>query len=767
METLIFSVDVTSATQKIGQITADLNALKDANKALLKEVEAGNKDAQESYGANQVIIKQLAQEQRNLTAAVEGYSKTVKSSADTQKFQNNSIQQNRDLLKQLTAQYITMQNPTKQATAQIKQLSDTLKQQESAIGDTRRNVGNYKDALGQLPGALGNATQSSLRLFDTLKANPYIAIIGLVYQFINALKQNEKAAEAFEQVMAGIQSVVQTIADVTVEAVESLGFLKNAFSDPVGTIKELGRVIQDNLINRFKALGGFVEAIALVFDGQWKQAAKQASNAALQLTTGIEGLSDRIIDNAAASAAATKSLQEIEDAERELAKQTAITTTEIEKQKNLQTSGKTLQERQAAAKKVIELSKLVRDEEVKFANERVLALTKLAEANKGNEDIQKRLSQAVIQQQQILQEFYSSTRKAAKLSNDELEKDISLIKTLNLTLEDLKKKGGDALGDLGDDLGDIVRPEIEAVGAAIDNIPSGLDRAAENFEGLQQRLGDAIPQLQEGANVALTALDAISLASQTSIDNRIAQLNQQTEDQIANIERLGLEEQEKEKRILAVREKAAKKEEQLERQSARNQKAIQTIQAGIAGALAVIQSLANTTLPFPASLAAPIAIGALTAVQIAAINRQQFEQGGEVPIMADGGRVIPIRGKSHSRGGENVSVGGRTVANIEGGEGMFIMKKTAFQSINKYSNINKAFGGRSWTGGSTKHAADGGQLATFVAANDSSNQVNQQIEQSRLLAKAVSNTPAPVLSLTELDKAQGVMRKSVRVSELG
>jgi hypothetical protein len=727
METLIFSVDITDATAKLGQIRVQVEDYKKQQRELSDEVKKGNEQAAQAYEVLGGAIRNLQGEQRNLTKQVDGYVAVQKKQTDQQQFQNNSIQQNRDLLKQLTAQYINLKNPSKDATNQIKQLSDTLKKQEQAIGDTRRNVGNYADALAGLPGGLGKAVTGVTGFNAALKANPIVAVVGLLVTLGTQLTKNEKIFEAGERIIAGFNGALQFVIDTVVTTISSFENLGKALTSPLQFFKDLA--------------------------------------------TGAK-------DAAVASYEATEALQSIEDAERELAKSIALTNTEIEKQRNLQTSGKTLAERQKAAKEVIRLSEQVRDAELKFAKDRVTALEQLAAANAGNEDLAQQVSDAIVKREALLQNFYSSTRKAAKLSNEEIAKDISLLQQYNLTLQDLQKsakEGFDVIQEGAKDLGDIVRPQVEAVAVAIDNIPTALEIATENFEGFQQGLQGSMDKIQEIVFIAQTSLDAISLASQVSIDNRIAQLNEQTEEEIANIERLGLEEEEKEKRILAVREKAAKKEEQLEKQAARNQKAIQTVQAGISGSLAILQSLANTTLPFPASLAAPIAIGALTAVQIAAINRQQFEQGGEVPLMeqggaveemADGGRIIPIKGRSHRQGGENVKVGNRTVANIEGGEGMFIMKKTAFSSINKYSNINKAFGGKSWTGGTTKYAADGGQLNATLPASQANNSVNNQIEQANLMADAMRNIPAPELSLTELNKRQSIMSKSVRVSEL-
>jgi hypothetical protein len=48
---------------------------------------------------------------------------------------------------------------------------------------------------------------------------------------------------------------------------------------------------------------------------------------------------------------------------------------------------------------------------------------------------------------------------------------------------------------------------------------------------------------------------------------------------------------------------------------------------------------------------------------------------------------------------------------VEGGEGLFVMKKDAFQSLKALSNYNQMFGGNSWFGGGKKFLADGGAIS--------------------------------------------------------
>jgi hypothetical protein len=59
----------------------------------------------------------------------------------------------------------------------------------------------------------------------------------------------------------------------------------------------------------------------------------------------------------------------------------------------------------------------------------------------------------------------------------------------------------------------------------------------------------------------------------------------------------------------------------------------------------------------------------------------------------------------------DVALGGQTVANVEGGEGLFVMKRSAFGALKALSSFNQRHGGRSWMTGSQRHLADGGAIA--------------------------------------------------------
>lgn len=146
-EKIIFEVDASSWEKSLANIASDIDALKQTQKSLLEQARAGSAAAAIEYEKVSAALKVQQQQYRTTQAVVVGYYQAQLKGADANNFANNSIEQNRALLKQLTAQYIQTVKPTQEFTDKVKKLSDTLKEQEGAIGDTRRNVGNYASSI--------------------------------------------------------------------------------------------------------------------------------------------------------------------------------------------------------------------------------------------------------------------------------------------------------------------------------------------------------------------------------------------------------------------------------------------------------------------------------------------------------------------------------------------------------------------------------------------------------------------------------------------
>ena len=245
-EELVFEIKTDSVEQSLANLTKSTNELKEANKLLAKEVAAGNKEAAVAIERNNAVIKVQQDEYRTLQNNLKGYLGAKKQEVDTTNFSNNSIKANRELLKQLTAQYIGLKNPSQEATNQIKRLSDTLKQQEAVIGDTRRNVGNYaegfKDAIGGIvsgiPGLKGFQT-AQLGVNAAMNANPAGAVVLAFQAVVEIFKSNAEVADTVTFALDGLTKGFGFIIDTIVDTVTSFDNLTEAILHPIDFLKKL------------------------------------------------------------------------------------------------------------------------------------------------------------------------------------------------------------------------------------------------------------------------------------------------------------------------------------------------------------------------------------------------------------------------------------------------------------------------------------------------------------------------------------------------
>jgi hypothetical protein len=755
-EVVVFDIDAQAAIQKLAQLRADTNALKEAQKQLAEEVKAGNKEAATSYEANAVILKNLANEQRVLSRQVEGYAEVQKKATDTTNFANNSIQQNRDLLKQLTAQYIGLKNPPKEATEQIKKLSETLKTQEAAIGDTRRNVGNYAEALGGLANRIpivGKATDALNRIQS---ASPVGRLVEIFFALIDALKGNAEVMDTITFVTAAVNKALGVLADTAVNVGKRI---VEVFTNPKKVLEDIAFVLT-NPIEAFKRLSN-----AVVSTGKDMLNAGQEGFEAAKLldefTITIAKTNAAIKENDIQVQALTKSLKDRTKSEKErIAIANQIADLEI---KNSELATKLAEDELKAEETRLKGRKLAAEDEAKLIELRSAVL-------QANSEKQIAIAQRTTRINILLQKEEVAANKAAK---EELKKtEFDLIKFYEQVRKEELKKTLDNL-KINTEQQELLAKEQYANGI--------LNK--QQYEAELQRIQF---ESLEAQKVALEDYGEETTEKQIEYENAVLDAKIQANENLLN------QQQQQQELLLQA-------EQQLQDARIDNAKAAIGLLSELAGqdtvlaklalaadkSLAIAEIIINTQREISANLAAgaanplnAIAPGTGQAIAAAQNIKAKIRAGIAIatiaattiadvalPKKAEGGE-ISIEGKSHSQGGEIVTVGGRAVAEVEGGEGLYVMKKNAYQKIKQFSAINEAFGGKSWLKGSSKYLADGGAINTTLPILESRGRVNSQIEQNRLLTKAIEKIPAPVLSIKEFEKRQAIKDKSVRISEL-
>jgi len=227
-EELIIEINVTKSIEQLGVMRQSLDELIAQREELSEKSKAGDLASTKALEMLNSTIRNQQLEYKATQRVLDGYVQSKKKEADTINFANNSINQNKALLKQLTAQYNDLKNPSKEATEKIRTLSDALKQQESAVGNNTRNVGNYKEALtGAFKelkgfGAVIDPIKNMGLAFETagggvkgfgvaLLATGLPIFIMAMNSLIDVFKSFKPIAEGVENVMTGLSTAFKAI----------------------------------------------------------------------------------------------------------------------------------------------------------------------------------------------------------------------------------------------------------------------------------------------------------------------------------------------------------------------------------------------------------------------------------------------------------------------------------------------------------------------------------------------------------------------------
>lgn len=743
-----------NAIKQAAELTKQIEKLRVEQKVLDENLRTGNvsiKQAETGQALLNAELKEAQREYRTVTKFIDDTNRATKA-------QEGSLESNRAKLSQLTAEYIKAGNPTRQQTKDIKDLSNKLKEQESAIGDTRRNVGNYAESLKGIGGSAGGAIDGISGFNTALKANPIGAIVGLIVPLINYLQKLEPVTEFLSAAFAGLNAAFGALFG-------SIGkFLSGDFA---GAFAGFG----DKVANAAKESYNLSRASEALKDAQ-RDSELQLSKNETQIDRLILQSKNRTISEQErikfleqASDLEEGNLKiEIKNAEESLRIQK--TKNEIELRNNKVVSDENLQLEVDAQKKIEELSRnsIVLQEKIQNRKDALMdADEKKKEAAEAKETVRREKAKvekekALAAEVKDLEDRKKLAEKGAKEFDDLRKKALAEaqkmldISTAEQVLKE-KEKLANGLQTEKEYQAEVARIKFEALNKQLEDLQNSGDNTTEMQLAIQAK------QLE----IATTTVDA-KIESNKNISESDKQLAQQEQELtqlkldlagtfVSGIKgMLGQDEANRKAygaaiKALAIAEIGINLAKQLSAIWAVS--AANPANALTAGAVGIVQG----------TIQAAIAI-ANAGFATASVTSQKLEQGGGV-------KALNIEGKPHSAGGEDVYVGGRRVANIEGGENMYILKRTASQYINGLSGINQAFGGDSF-GTSRNYLANGGNVVVGDGgfnSRASSQNVDGQMQAQNII-NAFANMPAPILKVSDLNRVQEGINAAVSVSDL-
>jgi chemotaxis protein histidine kinase CheA len=760
----------------------EIDKLKAAQKELAKE---GKQNTVE-FVRNETAVK-------DLSVTVRENQRVLAANQKLQKSSTGSIAELRANVSRLKQEYINLSKAEREnekvgGALQKELLAQTnqLKELEEEIGVTSRNVGNYTagileaaDSTGifgqaqkayadaqKLATAAQKAGTAATRSFGSaLIATGIGAFILLLGSLISYLTRTQEGMDKIAQVTDAVGTFVSVVFDRFAKLGKQLvGSVIPIFEGLSGILTGIFTLNPDLLIaglNKVQEAASKIESINLL------QLGADAGRAAIE------------------SAKLTKELQKVVRSEKALSLERAESRQQIEQLKKA-SDDITLsnEERADAARKALEIELNLEQKAIDLQKERVRILkaqNALSESTDEdtNRAIDAEIELANLQQESAtkqieLQNKLNALNKEAadkqaaanekKIAEDaaanekKIAEDAATQEKINAEYaETLKERAETTNAAIRDSINEVKRQFADGL---ID--PETYQRELDQVEALALETRKAALQEQLDATRENALIDAETRAE---IEKNLTAELQQIEDQQVSASVAARQAE------IQAADKAADKKKQLAKETAafeiqaRNSvlnaaKAVFGEQSAAGKIAASFQAAIDTYAAATAALKIPFPLGQIIAAATVAQGLANVAKINSTPTpkFAEGGE-IGVTGPSHAGGGVDLALGGQTVANVEGGEGVFVMKKSAYSALKALSSFNQSHGGNSWLSGTHRHLADGGAVArSSVPALDRTalSETQQSFE------NAISQLNI-VTKITDIERVQNEARL-VRVS---
>lgn len=420
-------IDVDALIEKSAEARKRLLEISNEMKSLKDTLDKGNISIDE-YAKRLTV---LTAEQKIQSNELRVYDNLVKGHIETEakKTQSNkkvsgsikelgaALSQNKLIYQQLSEEEREAADVGGKLLAVIQEQDKKYKELQKSIGNNQVDVGNYRQAILDAMGAnsdLGASLNSLTNGFTTLKDK--LALVKAPFE--NYVKYGKLSAPTMEQmsnatnksatslkilrgavISTGIGALVVALGSLiayftsTQEGIDKVnkvltplkvlfqtlwGVVQNvgkalveAFTHPKQLLLDLGKFMQEQIINRATAIIDAFKGLGNILTGNFKEGFKQVGDAALQAATGVKDVVGKVKEAGKAVSdtigEAIKRGQRIEEINQKLSaseadfiEQTAKLKQEFKEQNMIaEDTTKTFAEREAAARKSIEIQKKI------------------------------------------------------------------------------------------------------------------------------------------------------------------------------------------------------------------------------------------------------------------------------------------------------------------------------------------------------------------------------------------------------------------------
>jgi hypothetical protein len=413
-------------------------------------------------------------------------------------------------------------------TAGEKSLESIVKKMDTLLDAQKEQLKN-QEAIADATKEAGTKGVASIKKLASgfkgvglaIKAAGLKLLIGVFETIKTLFEENQKVADLFSTAMNGLQIVFNDFVDlITNNAQPVADFFKAIFDDPLGSIKDFGNAIKENLIERFNSyldtLGYVAKAIKQVFEMDFSgalESIKQAGKESIDVLTGVNNSFDKGVE------LVTKATEAVTEYVKETYNSAAAL---VEQEKAMARSETTSRMLQLSYQKQAEEQRQIRDDETKTFQERIAANEELARILKEAAEVEKAEVQTridnLLKEQELLGFKQERADEIYALTVEQLDIDERLggIKSEQLTNQNsLLREQKDIVSELallGKD--EFERQELEAE-------QEKIRREEEAVLAIEdaQALADALVAIDTEYNNKIKEIDENRLKAKTAIDD--------------------------------------------------------------------------------------------------------------------------------------------------------------------------------------------------------------------------------------------------------
>lgn len=797
--------------KQIGAEKTALAGIRQSYKDSLLDQTAFEKQSAKSEEAIITLTKQLNNNKvatSENAAQIKAHTTIVNSEAESVETLRARLALNTKALDKMSIEQRTNTESGKRMVAQTKEISDKLKELEKGVGDTRRNVGNYAEAietatanLGGMTGATGQMIKgmsggiASVKAFNaTLMANPFVAIASAILSVISAIgklmDRNNELAASVKTILAPIELIITKVLDAVAalfaEIVKVFEWLAEAY---IKVYNWLG-LISDETVKAIESARGMAQVQRDIYNAETDNVlvlARQRRELE-KMKTIVAEQTKSLQERSEAADRGVEILRQMEQAElsvlrakyEQIKAQNALSYTSDEDRRKEVEALAALEQKQAEYE--AQRRELIGQRSGFENTERANAA---AADKKRAEDYAKAQKAAAEKAKKAKEDADKKAAETAKKVQAEVLKryevgitEIQLkIRESNIGIVDKKK----ALEDQDRLNQAILEKERYRLSQGLITQQEFDNIRLEQRVAFQERVSELekaeADKKKESAAIDLENKRAIEEANITSdFERETLRLEQQRQLEVDAAEKVGADVTLIEDKYAQIREKREKElvnaKLQMTADIAGQISNIMGQESAAGKVFALAQATINTYLGASkaiaqggiwgvAQAAIVIAAGLKQVASIAKVKEDVPKTNTSVRKYAKGGKIY---GPSHAQGGVTFSGSNGQRFEAEGGENVYILNRRASNAINALSALNMEYGGRSFGNSSVYKYADGGGFD--VLSSQSLTNLNKAVKKDVDLSPntiaaialafvdGVQNAPNPIVSVQDITDVQ-------------